>query len=399
MTPRVPSGVEGSFFDSSIVTYTLSMGNPQIAALDVIAQVEGFWTEPLTTDLAARIALAPERKLVSFLNERALTPIFAEDHLLNAGEVRPVIPRHGREESQRAVALHMLLYTDSILLDTVHLFPIDEWFVGAPGVTPKGRRVLQSGYAWLASVRPLIEAGAIYFRTSSGPGATSPNAPDLLARNEGYLRPGFTPEAFDEMVGANILETRGSMDAARLGIGTVLAANEQMNLGMHSLLANQLTVDRRLTQLSTLAQLGLPSLEHTEVRSLVSVRSDAESFKQFRDGLGDALSEIVSIPDGDDGPRQAAQLVSARLLERLSAVEREIAGSTALSLLKNGTRNLLMSGIGVGAAAATMSATATPIVGGLTTAAASTAVQYLTERRKKRQAQAIWDLVLSLQGP
>lgn len=140
--------------------------------------------------------------------------------------------------------------------------------------------------------------------------------------------------------------------------------------------------DRRALQLPKLAALDLPSLSlHTA--DLVAVRRNSDTFGEWRQHLGAALSQVEQLPESDAWQRDARAIIADELTPYTERVRAETAQSTALSTSVVGVKQLAIAGIG--SAVGAMADGTTGALAGLGSAGAMTLVSNFSDWVKARR--------------
>ncbi len=160
-------------------------------------------------------------------------------------------------------------------------------------------------------------------------------------------------------------------------------------------------VDGRTSHLSTLARLSVPDFS-AGAGALVRLREQSDSFAIWREHLAAALCYVDEIPESPDAIARAQAVLSNELDHSLSAVQKDLTKSPALSAIRAGVRRLAFAGVGSAVGAGFMSIAGEPVLGtavgaasGLSANAIQTISEYLKERKAQRSTAAIWDLALS----
>ena len=199
--------------------------------------------------------------------------------------------------------------------------------------------------AWIASVRPLVEQGALLF--SAGADVEESGAIVLDAINERIFEStlGIGSKARDYWrinVARSALPIAMQLEAARLDRGTPIALNRFEDGFLRLLLEGYPLADRRVSAMSTLARLELPAFD-SDPALAISVRG-SDAFSDFRSALQSSLLLVEQMPAGEWG--RATDIVGREMKGALGRLEKAARSSPALAAVQTGVRGLTFMGVG-----------------------------------------------------
>lgn len=222
----------------------------------------------------------------------------------------------------------------------------------SPGLQPTAERVVRVAHE-LESVRGLVEVGALRFGSWAATNAgRSPGAEKLLRSEHKHFNPQFSRVPGGSEFEHVYLQTE-FYRVWRDRFTPYFQDDQQRGLFERYFGEAAVGVDRRVTQLSKLAQLDLPAL-NLPISTLVAVRRDDGVFAEWRKQLGDALAEVELLPASDVWQRDAKAIIADELAPYTDRLTREVKRSSALSAVATGTRTFAVAGIGSAVGAASM---------------------------------------------
>jgi hypothetical protein len=379
----------------------------QAEAKRVIDYVEAWFGEKLTYDFALNFigSMPSEQADVLVEGWPDLETLREPGNLpqVKAGRVRPVVPGIGGVPPVMGGAItrssQLLTYVDEVVMDAAVILPPWE-----PATFPEDIKVPQLGLqlALLADARPAIEADALLLADKRY--RMNAEREDLVQAVIAYgdFR---EPSAFEPggPVRSLIDQLAGSIDICRTGEATPLAISSTSRSVLTTLLGGeQLAATRRAHHLTLLANLEMPKLI-ADPRLLIELRASTE-LTSFRLALRGALDLIADIPEDASGEAAAQVAIAEDLKSSLSALERAVSRSPALSALRSGTRDLSFMGLGAGTGAAAAAMTGSPtagiltgLVSGTTSKVLAAASDYIEAARSRREANRIWDVVTAFE--
>lgn len=328
---------------------------------------------------------------------------------LPMGQVRPLLPWTADARNNVLIALRLLLYVDSVIVDSRPIEP--------PRCLPAHRRSsrdpheiraeFQNKVRQLANLRPLVSEGAIYFvpwlRPYRGALADEFKALENLWPDGSFRRWDWTDDRY------LLAEERRDYEAALANevhylwqrAGTPLTMSNRLDVeGLLRLVTPFSSVDERPKHASILANFAAPCFTD-EVKELVVLRNSSQYLADFRSSLKNALSDIASLPVAEINFDEARAIVGDNLERHLSHIWKE---SSIYSPGSELMRRLGLVGLGSLSSAATLAALGSPVLGavsgtvtGLTTSLADLLLRERYARQERETAHAIQDIVMMFQ--
>lgn len=305
--------------------------------LAVISSIEEWWGEQLSSGLIDRIAAAPFEHLEEYyLREVEIQGLYQPGHLppLSPGELRPVWGEALEPaEINYRTAAKMLLYVDSVVEDSHRLEPFN--VVGMEDARADHeyvRQRIRHDLEWLLENKPLIEDGSILF----------------TAKYRGISHFGI----WDSVAGAGptrssqAWQMSGNVLAAMEGTATPIAQSREHEAGYRELLAGHTIADGRLSELTTLARLPVPSFGKATLKSIVALRASADDFAEWRQHLRAALGAVSELPESESAAADAAAIVRDELSHSTHALTRAVNESPALSAIRSAGSGLGITALG-----------------------------------------------------
>lgn len=259
--------------------------------------------------------------------------------LVDPGRLRPYIPptdpRTGSWEFTDVIgrALNLLLYAHEVIIDDPAYWMGFESGMRASEIdADETTRVVSS----LVGVWDLVEDGSLHM----GDMNIHPMWDSPLGRDEAFAL-GFTEADFDHWGYQQMALEHWP------GGTSPWFLSEQQSRSAENLLkwAGVVGADRRVLQVPKLAALELPSLRlHTQ--DLVAVRRSSDTFGEWREHLGAALSQVELLPESDRWQRDAHAIIVDELTPYAERVRVETKRSSALSASVIGMKQLAVAGIG-----------------------------------------------------
>jgi len=305
--------------------------------LAIISSIEEWWGEQLSSSLIDRIAAAPFEHLEEFHDrEVEIQGLYQPGHLppLSPGDLRPV---WGEALEPAGInyrtAAKMLLYVDSVVEDSHRLEPFN--VVGMEDARSDHeyvRQHIRRDLEWLLGNKPLIEDGSILF-TAKYRGVSHFGMWESIAG----ARPQRSSEAW---------QMSGNVLAAMEGTATPIAQSRGHEAGYRELLGGHAIGDGRLSELTTLARLPLPSFGDATLKSIVTLRASADEFAEWRQHLRAALGAVAELPESDSAATAAAAIVRDELSHSTHALTRAVKKSPALSAMRSAGSGLGITALG-----------------------------------------------------
>lgn len=384
-----------------------------IMEFDLHERIKDWWGEPLSPALVQRIVQAPPshlREFVELFEPRGTT---FEVAAIPTGELRPIVLRSGFDVYERKDRYQYL--NDSMLL----LLYVHKVLVGDPiaALNVDDKFEVETVFTKLLALAPMMDLGIVRFVTIDPKHRHPSRSHRFIEFDETWARvndPLGLQDVINLMIALNEkprdYELSTLLFRLHCDIGSTLNLASKRPNAFHQLVrcdeewvvhrmailhaasASQGIEDLRLRALTSLK---VPNIV-ARGKSLMSLRTSAEEFADWRSALSRALVEIDSLRSADENwELRINEIVYTELeaiRERLNRIARQ---STGLASVTEGAKSLTFAGIGA-AAGATMGASFfSGLVGAATAKAAEVGVAYLNSLRERRRAKAVLDLILS----
>ncbi|MEU4661113.1 glycine zipper family protein [Micromonospora chalcea] len=377
---------------------------------DPYAVFETWWGEPLNEEMIKLATSAPLSQQLEFL---AFAQGFSANELpeLDAGFLRPLITpdpvyTHDSLERYYGSALNVLLYAHQVVVEYSFGYPSQSGLARFRRIAPI-----------LLMLKPLADAGAIHFLRARTTRAYHPSVAFERTQGTDNLVPTslwrrFTasidglskPESFKDWdYGHFVFHFQVFLGAAlnlkhRWPSGLQLLTRsdaEQAMLEIDARRAALSTRDLRQISLQKLAGLSVPEFG-VNIPGLVALRTNGDTFHQWRDGLSRALNQVGELPNGArDWEAEARSIVAAEMSPLREALEAEARGSSFLSSVRGSLKSFTISGLGAAAGALTGDDLTSALVGAGTATLGDAAVQHIRRLRERKAKEAVLDLMLS----
>lgn len=367
----------------------------QKAAANIFAWLDGISDGDLV-GFAGRMESAPDSQARTLIEQWPRDEFVLPE--IGDGELRPVVNRLEGGHDMLNAALRLLLYSNSVVV---------EHFIAQPYYLSHHDTYLHasefaSRVRSLATIRPLVESGAIAFSDinlykffETNPGL------EMLALLDAVPKDKWSSP------NVNGLGTKGlayrmanGISAALDKLGNPVAMSKNEEVALTALFTGPI-LDGRISQANKLANLLVPEYR-ADPTALVELRRSSEALHNFRQALGASLELILRVPESKAGRREAGEIVVDDLERRLALVRAESNKSPALRAMRGAGRRLAFTGFGAAGGVATLGALGMPLVGAVSGAVTGTAVNagetirdLLLARRERRMSRAIWEVVVS----
>lgn len=323
---------------------------------------------------------------------------------LAPGELRPAfvqVPRFYRGTAP--APLQMLLLVPTVVESSYRLNPfayglhdayrrrlettVDEAF-------EREKPFIEANLKWLLENQSSVEDGSIQFASPDWAIAKAAIVlPGLMSGELENEREGtWSSYQYDFSKPGADFDSELGLSAMQMTTLTTVGRGESQALD--AVLSGQHLRDRRVSQLSTLATVAIPSLEGSQSALRSARKSDA--YEEFRIALQQALASVEDLPEGQEA--EAGALVAALVRGSLPQLEKAVQASPALAALRTAGRGLALVAVGASAGGLATGNALGAIVGGGVTKLSEAGLAYLEARKSKRRAKAVWDLVLKLGG-
>jgi len=383
---------------------------------DPYRQLEWWWGEPLSRELAERIADAPARHLREF-DALLLEPHgrFFRVASKPVGPLRPILSSSSVHKGHLVVEEHRFSYLAQVAPTLLYAHEV---LVENP--LPWSRftsRIEATGVlSILLELKPLYDTGFVSFVEFSGMslhpayshgfmsiGPEAPIEPEEASEIKALMRKVWDGRTSEE-VGNLVFSLR-----SHVGRRFLLTANnpgqfhhmirndaEHVLYRLVVLRASLASIDDRGLRLQTLASLDVPSLG-SDIAALVRLRQSEETFSEWRHHLGIALGGIGEIePGASNWVQRANGIIMDELEPMREKLEATCRRSSALAALSKGAKTFALAGIGAGAGYLAGGNLETALVSAAATKATELAGDYVASLREKRTARAILDLMIKL---
>jgi hypothetical protein len=177
----------------------------------------------------------------------------------------------------------------------------------------------------------------------------------------------------------------------RIGECHYVARSRLESAASNRLLANacKKPIDGRQEALQKLSAIELPLIQ-PKLGDLVTIRGSSEEFNRWREALASALLYITDIDEEDlQWQVSSKAIIHDQLAPLRDSLERSVRESSALSAMRKGATDFVLTGVGVGAGYAAGGTLYSAIATGAATKAAEVLRSYLSASRKRRTSKAV----------
>jgi hypothetical protein len=327
---------------------------------DLYRYVESWWGADFDDKLIDRMVNAPNEHLREFAKSIRWSNYVSDLPEVSTGMLRPIVVNNNLEPSdsyvygRRTDGLRLLLYAHEVVLDRERDFfePFDRYYYGGDADS------LATELKQIARMRPLVENGSIRFAVTNWQGRTWRD-PELEKR---FLEVPEIRSAARELQARYRISSYGSEDDVLSGIawsasggikyacrlaemrfGQTLARTS-LDQAMIRLFIQRRMIDKRQIALQKLATLKVPTMTG-DIGTLVKLRQSDADFAEWRTRLGEALTYVGELGEGEESLAEASGVVYRELADGLSQVNKAVKKSPALQAVKAGLTGLAISGI------------------------------------------------------
>ncbi len=324
----------------------------QPEAVNLYRHIESWWGDTFDDQLIKRIVYAPSEHHREFQHSLSGIPRPDPPDEIPQGVIRPGLSSGNvlYRVDRKVEGLRLLLYAHEIVLDT------GEFFFDVNRIFHLDSMSYAKALRAIMRMRPLVEDGSIKFAGmwrdahKNFDGSISCEMDELLKFPEyasyldGHLG---TPEETQERMTSLLIYVWENMNAVcRLATGhqAHVLARTRLEQEIIRKLLHRPVVDDRLVGLHNLAALKVPTMTG-DIGTFVKLRQSDADFAEWRARLGEALTYVGELGEGEESLDEAAEVVYAQLSDGLSQVQKAVEKSPALQAAKGGLSGLAISGI------------------------------------------------------